>query len=157
KARAKSGVLTHRLPAWVEERGGKLVAIPDRAATVKRIFDLAGTGHGLFAIMRRVTEGEGSAFGPSWRWAVAYLHLILRGRRALGELQPKGRGGRAEGDVIPDYFPRIVTEEAFEKARLGAKERHRRPGRVSDRVNLFQGLLRGARDGASYTIGSESS
>src|SRR5262249_39104224 len=36
-----TSVLTHTLPAWVEERGGKLVLIPQKAAVVKRIFRLA--------------------------------------------------------------------------------------------------------------------
>jgi DNA invertase Pin-like site-specific DNA recombinase len=156
KARAKAAVLTRKLPAWIEERSGKLVAIPERAAAVKRIFDLAGSGHGLFVIRRKLTEEGVPAFGPSGRWSVSYLDLILRDRRALGELQPKLRGGKPDGDVIPDYFPRIVSEEVFEQARLGARERYRRPGRVSGCVNLFQGLLRGAGDGVHYTVGSIS-
>src|SRR5262249_24632428 len=41
KAAREGGILTHRLPAWVEERAGRLRLVPDRAATVKRIFALA--------------------------------------------------------------------------------------------------------------------
>jgi DNA invertase Pin-like site-specific DNA recombinase len=155
KARERNGLLTRRLPAWVEERAGKLVLIPERAAVVRRIFELAGTGHGLFAIRRRLTEEKVPAWGPSGRWSVNYIDLILRDRRALGELQPKVQGGEPDGKPIKDYFPRVVGDEAWESARRGAQEWHRRPGRVTADVNIFQGLLRGARDGASYTVAKE--
>src|SRR5262245_26134455 len=36
----RTRALTGRLPAWVEDKGGRLVLIPDRAAVVKRIFVL---------------------------------------------------------------------------------------------------------------------
>jgi DNA invertase Pin-like site-specific DNA recombinase len=154
--RGGEGILTRRLPAWVEERGGRLVAVPQRAAVVRRIFDLAGSGHGLYAIMRRLTDEGVPAFGPSGRWSVSYLDLILKDRRAVGELQPRGQGGKPDGEPIPGYFPRVVSDEAWALARLGASERHRRPGRRSAEVNVFQGLLRDARTGASYTAGAES-
>jgi DNA invertase Pin-like site-specific DNA recombinase len=154
-ARGGAGVLTRKLPAWVRERGGKLVAIPERAAVVKRVFDLAGSGHGLYTIMRRLTDEGVPAFGPSGRWSISYLHLMLSDRRATGEFQLRTRG-KPDGPPVPDYFPRIVTDEAFERARLGRKERHRRPGRLTGDVNVFQGLLRGARDGMSYAAAAES-
>jgi DNA invertase Pin-like site-specific DNA recombinase len=156
KARERSGLLTRRLPAWVEERGGRPALIPERAAVVRRVFELAGTGHGLYAIMRLLTDEKVPAFGPSGRWSISYIDLILRDRRALGELQPRGQGGKPEGDPIKDYFPRVVSDEAWERARLGAQERYRRPGRVTADVNIFQGLLKGAKDGASYTVGKET-
>src|SRR5437764_1123626 len=49
-------VLTRRLPAWIEERGGKPHLIPERAAVVKRIFQLAASGYGFGFIVKKVTE-----------------------------------------------------------------------------------------------------
>jgi DNA invertase Pin-like site-specific DNA recombinase len=153
RARSREGVLTRRLPAWVEERGGRLHLIPERAAVVRRIFDLAGSGYGLYSIMRRFTEEKVPSFGPSGHWSVSYLWLIVTDRRAVGEYQPCIlRGGRSQpdGEPIPDYFPRVVSDESWERARLGVRERYRRPGRVTAEVNVFAGLLKSARDGSTY-------
>jgi DNA invertase Pin-like site-specific DNA recombinase len=191
------GVLTRRLPAWVEERDGKLHLIPDRADVVRRVFALAGAGFGLYTILHRLTDEGMSPFGtrltpeeadshrrardeagepltaeeeaalgslgrwasrksrvdeggrvrvwvPS-RWSVSYLHKILKDRRAVGDFQPM-RDGKPDGEPIADYFPRCVDDNAWWRARLGAKERHRRPGRVGSEVNVFTGLLKSARD-----------
>jgi DNA invertase Pin-like site-specific DNA recombinase len=155
KARERNGVLTRRLPAWVEERGGKLVLIPERAAVVRRIFEMASTGHGLYAIMTRLNEEGVKPFGPSGHWSISYLHLILKDRRALGELQPM-RGSEPDGPVLRSYFPAVVDEATWLRARAGAAERHKKPGKVSANVNVFQGLVRGARNGVSYTVGMET-
>jgi DNA invertase Pin-like site-specific DNA recombinase len=157
KARERSGLMTRKLPAWVREEGGRLVAIPERAAVVRRVFELSGGGLGLWSVMRRLEGEKVPAFGPSGHWSIAYLDLILKDRRALGEYQPRLRGGAPDGDPIPGYFPRVVSDEAWSRARLGAKARHRKPGRTGAVVNVFQGLLKGALDGESYVVGSESS
>lgn len=123
KARAGVMLLTRKLPAWVEVKGGMLVLIPERAAVVKRVFQLAGAGLGLYSIMRRLMDEKVPAFGHSGRWSISYLHLLLSDRRAIGELQPRLQGknaGKPDGEPIRDYFPRVVTDEAFELARMGA-------------------------------------
>jgi DNA invertase Pin-like site-specific DNA recombinase len=155
-ARAGKGVFTHRLPLWVEERGGKLVAISERAAVVRRIFELSLSGMGLYAIMTTLTKEKVPAFGRSGRWSVTYLDMILSDRRALGEFQPRLRSGETEGQPLANYFPAIVTEEQWERVRMGARKRHRKPGRIGNRVNVFQGLLKSARDGFSYVVASPS-
>jgi hypothetical protein len=163
-AREKGDTITHRLPAWVQVVDGKRVEIKERADVVRYIFHLAGTGHGLYAIVQRLTNEKVPAFGErvvrkgrkrsafSGRWTIGYVHLILTDRRALGECQPLDGEGNPDGDVIPDYFPQVVTEEEFQCARAGARERYRRPGKVTANVNVFQGLLRDARTGAAYGI-----
>jgi hypothetical protein len=165
-ARESKAVMTHQLPAWVREENGKLVLIPDRAAVVRRIVDLAAD-QGLFAIRRLLENEKVPAFGANvvrakrkrsafcGRWSVSYLHTILTDRRALGEFQPRGPGGEPDGQPIPDYFPRVVSDEAWKRARRGMEERHRKPGRVTDEVNVFGGLLRDARTGESYAVGKE--
>jgi DNA invertase Pin-like site-specific DNA recombinase len=156
-ARNKSGLMTRKLPAWVKEEGDWMVLIPERAEAVKYIFELSGAGLGLFAIRGRLDEEGVPAFGRSGRWGIGYLDMILTDRRALGEYQPRLRGGKPDGEPIKDYFPRVVSEAAWARARAGARARHRKPGRTGAVVNVFQGLLRGALDGESYVVGSESS
>jgi DNA invertase Pin-like site-specific DNA recombinase len=138
KARAKERermretgeVVTHRLPAWVEEVGGKPVLIPDRAAVVKRIFRLAGSGYGVSSIIALFEKEKVPAFGRTGRWTRAYIDVILTDRRALGELQPR-KGNVPDGPPIPDYFPAAVTEDEYYAARAGAAQRRAEGSRRS--------------------------
>jgi hypothetical protein len=157
KAARESGeIITHRLPAWVEERGGKLRLVPYRAAIVKRIFRLSAGGYGAALIVKRLTQEKVPAFGASGRWTRAYVGLILKDRRVLGEFQPYKSDGSADGPVIPDYYPAAVTEEEFYGARAGASSRRQKPGRVGERVELFSGLLKNARDGDTYYVATRT-
>jgi DNA invertase Pin-like site-specific DNA recombinase len=165
-ARAGKGVFTRKLPLWVEDRGGGLVAIPERAEVVRKIFEWSAAGTGLHAIMTRLTAEGVPAFGSSGRWSVAYVDKILADRRAVGEFQPRLRGGKPDGPPIVGYFPTVVTEEQWHRARVAARGRHRpytgpekgrsSGGRIGARVNLFQGLVKSARDGFSFTVVSKS-
>jgi DNA invertase Pin-like site-specific DNA recombinase len=145
KKDARNGtVLTRRIPAWVEERGGRLHLIPDRGAAVKRIFALAAGGYGLTSIVRTLIADKVPPFGDSGHWVRSYVGILLKDRRAVGELQPRLCGGRADGDPIPNYYPAAVTEEEWLAARAGAAERKTKRGRIGSHVNLFSGLLRHA-------------
>ncbi|HJT77714.1 MAG TPA: recombinase family protein, partial [Gemmataceae bacterium] len=112
-------VLTRRLPLWVERVGGRLVKVPARATAVKHIFALAAAGLGHGAIVKRLEAESVPPFGKK-RWHKGYVGKILKDRRAVGEHQPR-KGGRPDGDSIPDYFPAAVTEEEWLAARAGAE------------------------------------
>jgi DNA invertase Pin-like site-specific DNA recombinase len=64
RKRARNGEepLTHRLPAWIEEVDGELQLIPERAAAIKRIFELAHTCGGSL-IVKRLTVEKFAPFG----------------------------------------------------------------------------------------------
>jgi DNA invertase Pin-like site-specific DNA recombinase len=143
-------LLTHMLPFWVEEKGGELALIPGRAAAVKRIFELCAAGYGLTLTCRRLREEGMPPFGPSVRWRRAYVGVILRDRRALGEHQPRRPDGEPDGEPIPGYFPAVVSQQEWDICRAAADVRANKPGRVGDHVCLFQGLLKDARSGAGY-------
>jgi hypothetical protein len=145
------------LPFWLEEQGGKVVLIPERAAAVRRIFELSAAGYGEVLICQRLNTpkekgGEGvPAFGPSGRWNKAYVSRILRDRRAVGEYQPRRRrDGKPDGEAVPNYYPAVVTEQEWEGCRGLAAQRKKKPGRLGEYVNLFQGLLKDARTGGAY-------
>lgn len=147
-----SRLLTHRLPAWVEEKAGKPVLIPDRAAVVRRIFELASSGYGIPAIISRLEKEGVPPFGRVGRWTRSYVLIILKDRRAMGELQPK-KGKDLDGPVIPDYYPAVVSLDEFHAARAGANERRTNRGRLSThQVNIFSGILKHARDGDNYIM-----
>lgn len=151
KAHEKGTVMTHQLPAWIEERGGKLHLIPERAAAVRRIFDLAANGYGRLLTVAQLIAENVPTFGPAGHWNGSYVGAILKDRRAVGEFQPRTKRGRKpSGPPIPNYYPAAVTEAEWQAAREGAKDRRSKPGRTTRHVNVFSGLLKNARDGDSY-------
>jgi DNA invertase Pin-like site-specific DNA recombinase len=143
--------ITDRLPLWVEERGGKRVEIPERGAVVRRIFQMTAAGYGLASVVKTLTRENVPPFRAGGTWNRGYVGLILRDRRALGEWQPCS-ADKPDGDVIKDYYPRVVTEEQWAAARAAAKQRKTCPGRIGRHVNLFAGILRNARDHDTYYI-----
>jgi DNA invertase Pin-like site-specific DNA recombinase len=149
RARAEGEVLTHQLPAWIEEHGGKLRLIPDKADVVRKIFQLAAEGHGHRRTAKWLIEKGVPHLTAKGRWDTAYVGYILKDRRAIGEFQPCSRG-ESEGEPIPNYYPAAVSENDWLRARAGAAQRAHKRGRVGKFINVFAGLVRNARDGSSY-------
>jgi DNA invertase Pin-like site-specific DNA recombinase len=151
KAREAGVVMTHSLPRWIEEVGGRLRLIPERAAVVKRIFKRAAAGYGQKLTASLLTREQVPSFGPPGHWNASYIWGILKDRRAMGEFQPKRKRGREkDGEPIPGYYPAAVTEEEWYAARAGAAQRRQKRGRTGRYVNVFAGMLRNARDGGTY-------
>lgn len=87
------------LPAWVERVRGELRLIPERAAAVRRIYELAIDGNGVTRIARALEAEKVKPFGVhkvnehrtrsqfAGRWTQAYIAKILRDRRTVGEHQ----------------------------------------------------------------------
>jgi DNA invertase Pin-like site-specific DNA recombinase len=138
RARIAGKSVNGPLPAWTERTAdGELRLIPERAAAVRRIFELAAAGYGRTRIVASLIREGVPPFGEvrvrehrtrsqfSGRWTKPYVTLILTDRRALGEYQPakviEGKPQRSrdrhEGAAIPGYFPAAVTEELFQLAR----------------------------------------
>jgi DNA invertase Pin-like site-specific DNA recombinase len=149
-ARANGTVLTRQLPAWVEERGGKLALIPGKAAAVRRVLELAAAGYGIKAIIRRLVKEKVDPIGKSGRWTHSYVGLLIRDRKVFGELQPKKRDGTPDGEPIPDYYPAAVSEAEWLSARAGVAQRFQKRGGTQGHLNVFASLLRDARSGESY-------
>jgi DNA invertase Pin-like site-specific DNA recombinase len=142
--------MTHRLPGWIEEVGGKMRLIPGRGAIVKRIYKLAANGYSATAILKRFKAEGVPPMGRSGKWCRSYICHILSDRRPVGEYQGKNRKQQPEGEPIPNYFPPCVTDAEWRAARAVLAGRRLPPARTTDFVNLFSGLLRDARDGTSY-------
>jgi DNA invertase Pin-like site-specific DNA recombinase len=157
RSREEGEVLTRRLPAWVEERGGRLALIPGRAASVRRLFLLAAEGCGCTTLLRRLEREKVPPVGRSGKWVRSYVGLLLRDRRVLGEFQPRLLDGTPDGPPIPNYFPPVVTEEEWYAGRAGVGERRGRGGRLGNRhVNVFANLLHDARSGGNYVLRSRT-
>jgi DNA invertase Pin-like site-specific DNA recombinase len=157
--------LPGRTPAWVEcvgKDGFRL--IPDRAAAVKRIFDLAARGYGFSAIVRTLRAEGVRPLGVKG-WSRAYVGKILSDERAVGTFQPckmvtvKGDDNKERverkpvGSPLANYYPAVVTEDEFSLARGGRLERRQGRGpRFETYVNVFKSLLKHARDGQGMVL-----
>jgi DNA invertase Pin-like site-specific DNA recombinase len=155
-AREDGGIITRRLPAWVAERNGKLVPVPERVLIVRRVFDLAVTGRGLFEIVKTLTREKVKPWGRGGSWNKAYVRKILTGRAVLGEHQPR-KNGEPEGEVLSGYYPVIIDAETWEKAQTAMHGRTDKPGRIGAKVtNLFSDLLTDAATGEKMLIANQT-
>jgi DNA invertase Pin-like site-specific DNA recombinase len=175
-------LITSRLPGWVQDVGGVPQLVEERAAVIRRIFQLARDGYGMTAIIKQLNaegipafgdrvvdevdedgrvyfrKAEGQPYGCG-EWRTGYVRAILSDRRVLGELQPYNQDGTKRGDAIKDYYPPIISQEEFFAARAAVLGRRNkgpanRQGRIGAGVpNVFSGLLRNARDNTTYQVG----
>jgi DNA invertase Pin-like site-specific DNA recombinase len=176
RARAKKGTLIGgRLPAWVERpdpAADTLRLVPDRVATVRRIFELAAGGHGYNAIIKRLTDDRVPVFGEvvvrpdrvrsafCGRWTRPYLAMILNDRRVVGEHQPRKADGTPDGKPLADYYPAAVPEQLFLLARAAQGDRAtggKPKVRQRTYVNVFRSLLVHARDGEAFVLHNRGS
>jgi hypothetical protein len=134
-------------PAWLEISEDRLsfVFLPDRAATVKMIYELSIAGIGGYTIAKQLNAKNVPVFGPSPKWDQSTIHNMLSNRATLGEHQPKQyRNGKAVpvGDPIPGYYPAVIDEALFNKAQVARQKNlasgRGRKGRLI--TNLFAGL-----------------
>ena len=149
-------ILTKTCPAWLEVSEDKttFIPIPERVAAIERIFSEGCGGQGSYSITRRLNEDGVLPFGRSNGWIESYVSKILKNRAVLGEFQPcqKLEGKRVPvGDVIDDYFPRIIDEDAFLKVQVDRRARSVHGGGRKGKFqrNLFTHLVKCAYCGAS--------
>ena len=147
RANAKTQKLTARCPSWLRmspDRKGFEV-LEDRKLIVERIFRDLANGMGSFAIARRLNQEGVATFGNSKGWQNSYIKKILDNKSVLGQFQPRTKKGRVRnpsGDPVPDYYPRIISDELFYRARAATVLRRRAGGgRKGPNIsNLFSKL-----------------
>lgn len=148
RVRENGELYTRRLPGWIREKGGKLHLIPSHVRAIQRIFQLAAAGYGIVRTVRKLIEEKIPAFGSSGQWNRAYVSLILQDQRVLGELQPRQPDGEPDGDAIKGYYPPAVSQAEWDMAH--AEPRSTLRIRRGKHLELFNGLMRNARDGGRY-------
>lgn len=144
--------LSKNAPKWLAiGKEGQWELIPDRAAVVRRIFELADSGYGRMTIAR-ILNGEnferwrGCGNGHGDGWHPSFITRILSNRAVLGEWQPyeyvEGKRVPA-GEPILHHYPRVIESDLFERVNANAEARKAvRGGRKSTTIaNLFSGLL----------------
>ncbi len=147
RANAKTQKLTARCPSWLRMSPDRtrFEVLEDRKLIVERIFRDSANGMGSFAIARRLNQEGVTTFGNSKGWQNSYIKKILDNKSVLGEFQARTKKGRVRnpsGDPVPDYYPRIISDELFYRARAATVLRRRAGGgRKGPNVsNLFSKL-----------------
>ena len=159
QSNASKAKLTKKCPAWLslsQDRQSWEVIEP-AAKIVRRIFEMSASGMGSIAITQRLTSEGVPGIGRTKAWSDGYVRLILDSRSVIGEYQPCKAVGTnyrvPRGKPVPGYYPAIVSEELFYRAKSSIQNRTNSDGRHGAVVaNLFPGILKDARDGGSMTI-----
>ena len=160
---ASHGVaMTAQAPAWLDtesfyvmdESIGKqikrrrYVLNPDKAETVRLIFNLYQNGNGSLKIKNILNERKIPTFKGAEYWEPSIISRVLRNPATFGFYQPQKQGtGKRDlipaGDPIEGYFPAIVSRETFEQCQRIGLENNKRKGRKGKLfTNLFTGLLK---------------
>ncbi|HBO6816326.1 recombinase family protein [Pseudomonas aeruginosa] len=154
--------MTAQAPAWLdtetfyvmdESKGKQIkrrryVLNPEKAGTVKLIFELFQNGNGSLKIKNILNDRKIPTFKGAEYWEPSVISKILRNPATHGFYQPqKQRTGKRDlvpaGDPIEDYFPAIVSRETFEQCqRITAANSTRKGRKGKVFTNLFTGLLR---------------
>lgn len=161
RAEANTRKLTGKAPFWLKLSADRLKweVLPDMVRLVETIFQLCIDGYGLDSITEELYR---RGIKPphvrrnSLNWNRPRIGKLLRNRNVLGEFQPcEMVDGKPTpvGKVIPDYFPRVISDETFYRAQAALTSRKIHRGRKGEQVaNLFSGLMVSVQDGSKYHL-----
>jgi DNA invertase Pin-like site-specific DNA recombinase len=124
-------------PGWLKlsQDGTRYELDPPRVKAVERIFELTIGGDGKNLIAKKL-NAEGfpvlSKRESVKGWGTSAVHHVVKNRSVLGEwqpmtrkLDPKGKKRMKLGAAIPDYYPRIISEDTFDRAQKAIATRRK--------------------------------
>lgn len=120
-----------------------------KAESVRMVFDHVAGGLGGIAIAR-LANAEGwplpwrNRANTNTRWEHTQVSRLVRDRRVLGEWQPKQMADGALiplGDPVPDYFPRVITDELWAKVHAALNGRTGIPRIRGVKADVLAGLF----------------
>ncbi|MDD2941766.1 MAG: recombinase family protein [bacterium] len=152
--------LTARCPYWLKPAEGDVgfEFIPERVEVVKRIFQMSRDGVGSATIVKTFNQEGVPLFSEKVSgWQNSYVEKILQNPAVYGELhlQLQRDGEVTPLDIVPDYYPAIMTKEEW-RIVADARAARRTRGGVSKGANLsnlFSGLLKCGYCGGSMHMG----
>ncbi|QGZ39346.1 DNA invertase Pin-like site-specific DNA recombinase [Pseudoduganella flava] len=143
-------------PGWLtrEDKHSPWKVDEPKAEIVRKVFELSAAGYGSKLIAKRAKD-EG--WPPPTRlreesegWHAQMAGQILRNRAVLGEHQHRIRtheahaqswAGFTVGEPIKDYYPRIISDELWNRARASIRTRAVAKRRDVHYYNVFSGLM----------------
>ncbi len=143
-------------PGWLTPNESKTgwEPIPEKVESVRRVFELTAKGFGSTYIAKLANEEGWPVPAKAADWHKNLPNKLINNRRVMGEFSPSVMvdGVRVPtGDVWPNYYPQVVTEENFLAAQA-AVTRRQSVGKRRDNGyhNIFQGLIRCGTCGATF-------
>jgi DNA invertase Pin-like site-specific DNA recombinase len=142
RARATKEPMTRHCPGWLswDDSAGKWTVKAGAKATMAYIFQRTCDGLGKQRLLAEL-NGKFKPFGKAKRWNGSMVSSILHDRTVLGELLPHRKVGDSQPPIV-DYYPRLVPDDLYYRARAAIESRRMQPGRNSQWVNLFVGLVK---------------
>ena len=165
RAAARTGEvkIPGRVHAWLKPirrdlESGRMATVgfellPEPAAAIRRMFELALSGLGERAVAAQLNRENVPGLTPGVGWHHSTVKQVLKSPGVIGIKQP-GRmvNGKStpDGGPLLDYYPRIISDGDYYRAQAMRKARKRRgAGRKGATIsNLLSGLTRCAQCGA---------
>jgi len=143
--------ITNMTPKWLNVVDGRFEVIEEKAAVIRRVFDLAtkeGLGQrAICTIMNR--EGHPTTGVEGKKWTETTVRRILLNPAVMGRYQPYSndaddpRRRIEQGDPIEDYYPVVISPEQFHDAQRLRKNAllPRGPRAESGANTFFTGMV----------------
>jgi DNA invertase Pin-like site-specific DNA recombinase len=152
-------------PGWLtrQDKHSPWLVDESKAQTVRDVFDLSAGGWGSVQIAK-YANAQGwpvpTRLGNKDQgWHVRMAGILLKNRAVLGEHEFRLRGnehnekhwhGQSTGIVLPDFYPRIVTDDLWHRAQAAIATRLTSPKRRDEQYyNIWAGMIRCGRCGAT--------
>lgn len=119
KVEAGEALLTSKTPGWLRVTEGRIEALEDRAAVVRRIFALTLAGQGKESVARTLNAEGVVPFGRATQWHASYVQKVLANPAVIGTLTTStlqhadGKTHRQALGTVEDYYPLVVDKETF--------------------------------------------
>jgi DNA invertase Pin-like site-specific DNA recombinase len=144
----KRPILSAKGPSWLRWDGERWVeARPGAFAAIRYIFERTVEGTGQRQLLADLVQ-RFKPLGTSGRWNGSFISKVLNDRAVLGEFHPKEARVPTEGGTIEGYYPRVIEDKLFERAKAVRKAKEKMKGPNGLFVNLFTGLVVNALDGS---------
>jgi DNA invertase Pin-like site-specific DNA recombinase len=136
-------------PAWLKWNGKQWEAKPEAVKVIRHIFRRTIEGVGRKQLTRELNE----KFEPITKcknrngWNDVFVGDILNTRRVLGDSV-----STVTGETFAGIYPAVIDEETWNAAQVAVAGRRTVKGRASQRVNILNGILRNALDGAKCGV-----
>lgn len=142
RANAATKRLTKMCPDWLRPTENGWEVIEEKAAGVRRVFELYAEGYGKASLAKILNQEQVPALSNAG-WHPNTVQKLLSSRTVLGEFQAyTGRHPNRvpAGDPVPNYYPPIVGEDLWLRSQRPKKSGGGRG--FKEMVNVFRGLLR---------------
>jgi hypothetical protein len=129
-----------RCPCWLYRDGDKWKVKDGAAKTLRYIFRRTTEGIGARRLLGEL-NAKHKPFTKRGYWYISLLSNILKDRAVLGEANPQRRSDKPLPAIV-GYYPQVIDETTWYKARAAIEGRKTAKGRSGLFVNLFVSLVK---------------